>query len=81
MKTTTKDIRELQERLVQTCIDFINEKGVDDIWGVEFNADDLQSSAKVGKWVPFTDSYLCLEGITDGDKDNLPKRYTIGESF
>lgn len=57
----------LQERLVQTCIDFINEykddEQVKEIQMVEFTADNLQESAKHGEWHPCTDSYCGLHGI------------------
>ena len=46
----------LQERLVQTCIDFINEhkddEQVQEIEIVEFNVDGLQFSAKEVSWQP-----------------------------
>lgn len=54
--------RELQDRLVQCCLDFINEKGNTDIWRVNFTADCLQESAKYGSWQPCTDSTCELEG-------------------
>jgi len=53
--------RELQDRLVQCCLDFINEKGNTDIWRVNFTADCLQESAKHGKWCACTDSVCELE--------------------
>jgi hypothetical protein len=57
----------LQERLVQTCIDFINEHKDDDqvkeIQMVEFRADCLQESAKHDEWQPCTDSYCSLYGV------------------
>lgn len=52
----------LQERLVQCCIDFINETGNKDIWRVSFTADCLQESAKEGKWTSYTDSTCEVEG-------------------
>ena len=56
----------LQERLVQTCIDFINEhkddKQVKEIQIVEFNVDGLQFSAKEGSWQPYTDSSCIVQG-------------------
>jgi hypothetical protein len=55
----------LQERLVQTCIDFINEhkddEQVKEIQIVEFNVDNLQFSAKEGSWQPDTDSSCVLQ--------------------
>lgn len=56
----------LQERLVQTCIDFINEhkndEQVKEIEIVEFNVDGLQFSAKEGSWQADTDSSCILQG-------------------
>jgi hypothetical protein len=55
----------LQERLVQTCIDFINEHNdeqVKEIQIVEFKVDGLQFSAKEGSWQPDTDSSCVLQG-------------------
>jgi hypothetical protein len=56
----------LQERLVQTCIDFINEhkddEQVKEIQIVEFKVDGLQFSAKEGSWQPDTDSSCVLQG-------------------
>ena len=53
---------ELQKRLVQCCLDFINETGNKEIMRVSFTADCLQESAKHGKWCPCTDSSCELEG-------------------
>jgi hypothetical protein len=56
----------LQERLVQTCIDFINEhkddEQVKEIQIVEFTVDGLQFSAEEGSWQPDTDSSCILQG-------------------
>jgi hypothetical protein len=56
----------LQERLVQTCIDFINEHKDDEqvkqIEIVDFSVDGLQFSAKEGSWQPDTDSSCILQG-------------------
>ena len=52
---------ELSHRLVQCCIDFINETGNTDIWRVNFFADCLQESAKYGKWCPCTDASCEIE--------------------
>lgn len=87
-KTTKEHITELQERLVQTCIDFINEKGLDDIYLVEFNADALADSAKEGKWTGDTDSWIAVDGIQkhkflreSGKEIEITERYRIGERF
>ena len=74
----------LQERLVQTCIDFINEHKNDEqvkqIEIVEFNVDGLQFSVKEGSWQPDTDSSCTLQGrciTTSG----LGSGYLIDRSY
>lgn len=61
--TTTDDIRELQKKLVQTCIDFIKEKNLTDIDAVRFNVDGLEDSIEFGEWTPGMDSYIGVEGL------------------
>ena len=56
--------RQLQERLVQCCIDFIKETGDTRIDRVSFTADCLQESSKHGSWQPCTDSTCELEKQT-----------------
>ena len=78
MKVDDGVMDEFHEILVQTAIDFINEKGLKDVWSVSFYADSLQESAKIGQWCPATDSSLTLEAV----KDNKPPyRVEIGHSF
>ena len=77
----------LQERLVQTCIDFINEhkddEQVKEIQTIEFRADCLQESAKHGEWQPCTDSYCAVYGEKpiDGYSTGLCEEYLIDESY
>ena len=80
--TTEKDMNELLEILVQTTIDFINERGLTDIYSVGFGADDLQGSAKFGEWEPCTDASIHVTGIgkeksKDGHEYSVCQR--IGE--
>lgn len=64
--TTTEDIKELQQRLVQTCIDFVKEKNLTDINMVRFNVDGLTGNAiEFGEWVPAMDSYIGVEGLQE----------------
>ena len=51
-------IAKLQDRLVQCCIDFINENNLGDLERVDFTADGLQISSEFGKWSPATDSFI-----------------------
>lgn len=80
--TTEKDMKELLEILVQTTIDFINERSLTDIYSVGFGADDLQGSAKFGEWKPCTDASIYVTGIgkeksKDGHEYSVCQR--IGE--
>lgn len=84
--TKEEHIKELQERLVQTCIDYINEKGLVDIYSVSFNADSLAESAKYGSWQPCTDSHIKVKGLCNknykrknGNIFKMPYWYEIGE--
>lgn len=84
--TKIDHIKELQEILVQTCIDYINKNGLTDIYSVSFNADSLAESAEYGSWQPCTDSYIRVDGISaqrrkrkNGEIDEFPYRYEIGE--
>lgn len=64
--TTTEDIKELQVRLVQTCVDFIKERNLTDIDMVRFNVDGMTGNAiEFGEWVPAMDSYIGVEGLQE----------------
>ena len=78
----------LQERLVQTCIDFINEhkddEQVKEIEIVEFTVDNLQTSAKVGSWQSETISHCALIGtkpITIGKFANTGNDIIINDGY
>lgn len=85
--TTTNDIKELQERLVQTCVDYVKEKNLTDIDMVRFNVDGLTGNAiEFGEWVPAMDSYIGVEGLQEdtyigksGDPYTFTVRKFIGE--
>ena len=79
--TTEDQLSELQDILVQVCINYININGLTDIDEIAFSADSLQRSARFGKWVPATDSYIRAVGyeeINDG-KNNYCVRKKIGD--
>ena len=68
--TTNEHLSELQDILVQVCINYINENKLTDIDEISFSADSLQHSARFGEWVPATDSFIQaigLEEVQDGD--------------
>lgn len=61
--TTKKDMKELLEILVQTTIDFVNERGLTDIYSVGFGVDNVQSSADAGEWTCSTDASINVDGM------------------
>ena len=72
--------KELQEKMVQLCIDFITEYELDDIQEVRFSADMLQESKKCRKWTAATDSFIDVYGFQT-DEDGLETRRIIGEYY
>ena len=78
--TTEKDMKELLEILVQTTIDFINERGLTDIYSVGFGANDLQGSAKFGEWEPCTDASIHVTGIGK-EKSKDGHEYTVCQNI
>lgn len=79
-QTTKEDIKELLEILVQETIDFINERGLKDIWSVGFSADDLQTSAEYGEWTPATDASLYVSGLGK-EKGRNGEEYTVTQNI
>ena len=63
--TTTEDIKELQQRLVQTCIDFVRTRNLTDIDMVRFNVDGLGDSIDFCEWTAGMDSYIGVEGLQE----------------
>ena len=78
--TKEKDMKELLEILVQTTIDFINERGLTDIYSVSFGADDLQGSAKFGEWEPCTDASIRVTGMGK-EKGKDGHEYTVRQNI
>ena len=63
--TTTEDIKELQQRLVRTCIDFVRTRNLTDIDAVRFNVDGLGDSIYFCEWTAGMDSYIGVEGLQE----------------
>jgi hypothetical protein len=63
--TTTEDIKELQQRLVQTCVDFVRTRNLTDIDMVRFNVDGLGDSIDFCEWTAGMDSYIGVEGLQE----------------
>ena len=72
--STKQDIRDLHHILVQTVIDFINERKLTDIEEVGFGADSLQTSAHWGYWTPETDSSISVYGYLQDEKGLSERR-------
>lgn len=87
-ETTKTDIDQLHEILVQTALDFLEEKNLHDIDEVHFSVDGLQGSVPYGEWCSCTDSSLSLVGLQDetyelpdGEKRTWKVRKFIGRSI
>ena len=83
--TKTEDIKALQERLVQCCIDFIKERNLTDIDEVSFNVDGLRDSIEFGEWTPGMDSHISIYGVqatgkTYTDRNGNEKQF-YGRAF
>lgn len=74
-KTTEKDISDLQRILVQDVIDFLNERGLNEVDAVDFGVDGLRASLPYEEWTPSSDSSIRFEGLTE---DPIPGRTIIG---
>jgi len=76
--TTKENVKELQEQMVQLCIDYLNANNLDDVEEVQFTADMLQVSKKHGKWSSATDSFIEVYGFQD-DENGIKVRKLVGE--
>lgn len=77
--TTTDDIKELQQRLVHTCIDFVRTRNLTDIDAVRFNVDGLEDAINFREWTPGMDSYIGVEGLQEEKGKDYRVRKKIGE--
>lgn len=86
--TTRDNIKELQEILVQTCIDYMKKHNLTDIDEINFSVNGLSGdSYREGKWMPSTDSSIEVIGIeyekftlmNNGKEYETPVRKKIGE--
>lgn len=82
--TERKHTKELQEKLVQLCIDYIKENNLSDIDAVYFSFDGIQPSVEFGEWDCCSDSSIKLRGIKkerferkDGTIVVMPSHYDI----
>lgn len=78
--TTTQNIKELQEKMVQLVINYIKENNLTDVDEVNFTVDGLGRNAiEFGCWTPCMDSHISVVGLQEREKDGMRTRHLIGE--
>ena len=78
--TTIDNIKALQERLVQTVVDFVKEFNLTDVWSVSFSVDGISKDAiEYGEWTPGMDSCITVEGLQEEEGVRWPVRKEIGK--
>lgn len=76
--STSNDARDLLNILVQTTINFLKERELNDVYEVSFSADGLYDSVTYGEWTPSTDASISLVGLQE-DETNMRVRKSISE--
>lgn len=67
--TKIKDIKDLQQDLVECVIKFIKRRQLKDIYEVSFSVDGLEGNAiEFGEWTPGMDSHICVMGLQDDER-------------
>jgi hypothetical protein len=78
--TKIKDIKDLQQDLVECVIKFIKRRNLKDIYEVNFSVDGLEGNAiEFGEWTPTMDSYIQVNGLQEEDGKDYRVRKEIGE--
>ena len=75
--STSADARDLLNILVQTTIDFLKERKLDDVYEVSFGADGLYDSVAYGEWTPSTDASISFVGLQEDEDDDFKVRKLI----
>lgn len=74
--STSTDARDLLNILVQTTIDFLKERKLDDVYEVSFGADGLYDSVDYGEWTPSTDASISFVGLQEDEgKDYRVRKF------
>ena len=77
--TKLEHIKELQEILVQTTVDYIKKHNLTDVYAVSFGVDGLENDAiEYGCWTPGMDSSIHVEGLQEEEGKNFRVRKKIG---
>lgn len=78
--TKIKDIKDLQQDLVECVIKFIKRRNLKDIYEVNFSVDGLEGNAiEFGEWTPTMDSYIQVNGLQEEEGKDYRVRKEIGE--
>lgn len=78
--TKIKDIKDLQQDLVDCVIKFIKRRKLKDIYEVSFSVDGLEGNAiEFGEWTPCMDSYIHVNGLQEEEGKDYRVRKEIGE--
>ena len=73
--TVTENIKELQEILVQTCIDYAKKNNLTDIYEIQFKVDDIQAGVEFVKMHPkSTMGTADMEGLVGRPKVEMRDR-------
>ena len=75
--STHTDARDLLNILVQTTINFLKDKKLDDVYEVSFSADGLYDSVEYGEWTPSTDASISFIGLQDDEDKDFKVRKLI----
>lgn len=79
--TTIQDIKDLQQVLIQSAIDFIGDRKLTDIDEISFHFDSVQDSVKEYKWCPTSDSSISVIGLQEEKDSGMMARRLIGKYY
>ena len=77
--STSDDAKDLLNILVDTTIDFLKERKLDDVYEVSFGADGLYDSVAYGEWTPSTDASISFVGLQEDEDED--KEYRVRKSI
>ena len=79
--TTIQDIKDLQQVLIQSAIDFISDRNLTDIDEISFYFDSAQDSVKANDWSPLSDSSISVVGLQEEKDTGMTARRLIGKYY
>ena len=79
--TTIQDIKDLQQLLAQSLINFVDDRNLSDIDEVSFYFDGGQDSVKAMNWYPASDSSISVIGLQEEKGNGMTARKLIGKFY